>query len=556
MKGFRQPGGGIQVERDFERALELHASGRTEEADRVLAGILKKSPWHFGSLHTLGVIRLQQSRFEEALGLFRKAVTSNPGSVGTHISLGNTLQALGRHEEAVERYQRALALRPQDAYARNNLGNSYLALRRLEEAAGCYRQAVARQPALDAAYGNLGNTLLELNRPEEALAAYETAIALNPRVPASHSNLGRALLALNRDEDAIAAYQAALAIDPQMAGVHSNLGRALVALNWHEEAVLRFSRARELDPEDPQYPLNLALARLALGEYAAGWPDYEARWRSPRYPSPRSDPQPRWDGGAEIAGKTVFLYFEQGLGDTIQFARYVPLLAERGARVILEAPKGLLRLFRSLEGVAELLAPGDTPPDFDFHAPLLSLPLAFQTTLHTIPGRVPYLNAPAIRTKASIGLCWAGNPGNSNDQNRSVPLRELIPLLEVPGVRFLSLQKVLRDGDEALLREYNNVDIDSDRKGADFADTAALIAGLDLVITVDTSVAHLAGALGKPVWVLLPFSAHWAWLREREDSPWYPTATLLRQSRPGDWRRPAERAAQALRALPQIRRVA
>jgi len=546
MKGFRQSSGSVQAERDFERALELHTSGRTEEADRVLTGILKRSPWHFGSLHTLGVIRLQQSRLEEALTLFRKTITGNPGSAGAHISLGNTLQALGRHEEAVERYQRALALRPHDAHGQNNLGNSYLALRRLEEAAECFRQAVARQPGLDAAHGNLGNALLELDRPEEALRAYEAAIALNPRVAGTHSNLGRSLAALDRHEEAIAAYEAALALDPGLAGVHSNLGRTLVALNRHEEGLLRFSRASELDPEDAQYPLNLGLTRLALGEYAAGWPDYEARWRSPRYPQPRTYSHPRWDGSADVAGKTIFLYFEQGLGDTIQFVRYAPLLAERGARVVLEVPQGLLRLFRSLEGVAELIGPGDTPPDFDFHAPLLSLPLAFQTTIEDITSKVPYLRANAVRTNASVGLCWAGNPGNSNDRNRSISLRELIPVLEVPGVQFLSLQKVLREGDEAILRKYPNVDVETDRKGVDFADTAALIAGLDLVITVDTAIAHLAGALGKPVWVLLPFSTHWAWLRAREDSPWYPTATLLRQPCHGDWRPAVERAAQVL----------
>lgn len=546
MKGFRQPAGAAQAELDFERAIELQVSGRLKQADALLTAILKKSPWHFGSLHTLGVIRLQQSRLEEALTLFGKAVTSNPGSAGAHISLGNTLQALGRHEEAIERYQRALALRPLDAHAQNNLGNSYLALRRLEEAAECFRQAVARQPALDAAHGNLGTALLELNRPEEALAAYEAAIALNPRVAGTHSNLGRTLAALSRHEEAVAAYEAALALEPGLAGIHSNLGRTLVALNRHEEALLRFSRARELDPADPQYPLNLGITQLARGQFTAGWPDYEARWHSPRYPSPRTYRQPRWDGSAEVAGKTIFLHFEQGLGDTIQFARYVPLLTERGARVVLEVPKGLLRLFRSLEGVAELLGPGDPPPDFDFHAPLLSLPLAFQTTIENIPARVPYLSAPAVETEASVGLCWAGNPGNSNDHNRSIPLRELIPLLGVPGLRFLSLQRMLRDGEEAILRAYANVDIDTDRKGIDFADTAALIAGLDLVITVDTAVAHLAGALGKPVWVLLPFSAHWAWLRDREDSPWYPTATLFRQRRPGEWSGVVERVAHAL----------
>jgi hypothetical protein len=324
------------------------------------------------------------------------------------------------------------------------------------------------------------------------------------------------------------------------------LGRALAALNRQEEAIGRFARALEFDPSLAQARLNMAMARLALGEYAAGWPDYEARWRSVNYPAPRGYSQPLWDGRADLAGKTILLYFEQGLGDTIQFARYVPLLAQRGARVVLETPKPLARLFRSLPGVASLPCAGDPPPDFDFHAPLLSLPLAFQTTVDSIPASVPYLHAEPVKTEASIGLCWAGNPSNPNDWNRSIPLADLVPLLEVPGGRFLSLQKILRKGDEEILAGRANVDVESDRRGADFADTAALVTALDLVITVDTAVAHLAGALGRPVWVLLPFSAHWAWLRERQDSPWYPTVRLFRQPCPGDWRSVINLASEAL----------
>jgi tetratricopeptide (TPR) repeat protein len=516
MKGFRKPAGGSgQVEQEFQRALDLHAAGRRKEAEGLLTGVLKKSQWHVGSLHTLGIIRLQEGRLEEALALFRKAVTINPGSAAAQTGVGNALQALGRHEEAIERYRRALTGRPQDGYAYNNLGNSYSALGRLEEAADCFRQAVARQPELAAAHGNLGNALLALNRLEEAVASYEAALALNP----------------------------------MLGGFHSNLGRTLVVLNRHEEAISRFLRARELDPEEPQYPLNLALARLALGDYASGWLDYEARWRSPSYSKPRNYPQPLWDGRADIAGKTIFLYFEQGLGDTIQFARYVPLVAQLGAKVILEVPKSLLRLFRSLDGPDALVTASDPPPDFDCHAPLLSLPLAFQTTLESVPAAVPYLHAAPVPAGCSTGICWAGNPSNSNDRNRSLPLCELIPLLDVPGVRFLSLQKVLRDGDQKILAQRENVDLETDRKGEDFADTAALVAGLDLVITVDTAVAHLAGALGRQVWVLLPFSAHWAWLRERDDSPWYPTARLFRQPEPGSWTDVVSRAAEALASI-------
>ena len=398
-----------------------------------------------------------------------------------------------------------MALRRDYPEAHSNLGNSFRAMGRNEEAAGCYRDAIALRPDYQAAHSNLGTVLTALRKPEEAVASFEHALALNPSFGPAHSNLGNALMAMNR----------------------------------HAEAVQSFARAREIDPGFEQARHNHALASLALGDYASAWPDFEARSES----SPRFR-QPRWDGRADIAEKTILLHFEQGLGDTIQFARYAPLVAERGARVIFEVQKPLLRLFGSLPGPEKVIAQGDDLPESDFYIPLLSLPLAFGTTLASIPSRVPYLHAPAVAKPSitgpssigpRIGLCWAGNPAYPNDHNRSIPLSALQPLLDVPGARFVSLQKKFRSGDEEILAGRDNVDVRSDRNGKDFADTAALVAGFDLVITVDTAVAHLAGALGRPVWVLLPFSAHWTWLREREDSPWYPTARLFRQPRIGDW---------------------
>lgn len=501
LKGFRQPPRSAGVEGDFDAAFELQSSGRLAEAERLFSRVLKKAPAHFGALYYLGAIRHQQGRPEEALVFLRRAIACNPASAETCNALGNALQALRRHDEAIERFRRALAIEPKFAYALNNLGNSWMALGCNEEAAECFRRAVALLPNFDVAHSNLGNAMMSLGHPEDAVACYEAALSTNPG----------------------------------LAGVHNNLGKALVGSNRHPEAVVRFARASELDPSLAQAQLNMALARLSLGEYAAAWPDYEARWRSPNYPGPRDYSQPRWDGRADLAGKTILLYFEQGLGDTIQFARYVPLVAQLGARVILEAPKPLLRLFSTLAGAAEIVAPGDAPSHFDFHVPLLSLPLAFRTTLESIPATIPYLHASPARTGCSIGLCWAGNPDNPTDCDRSIPLRTIRPLLNMPGVRFLSLQKVLRPGDEEVLAGLTNVETERIQECADFADTAALVAGLDLVIAVDTSLAHLAGALGCPVWVLLKYSAHWAWLCDREDSPWYPGARLFRQACPGDW---------------------
>ena len=530
MKGFRQPPGGLQqAERDFRRAFELQSAGRETEAEVIFVQILRKCPSHFGSLYSLGILRFQQGRPGESLVFFRKAIAGNPGSHDAHHAFGNALQALARHEEAIQRYQCALALRHHNPHVYNNLGNSYQALGRMQEAEASFRQAIALAPHLDVTHNNLGNVLLELGQPYEALAAYEAALALNPGLGA----------------------------------LHANLGKSLVALNRHEEAVDSFVHALELD-DVPQSRLNLALTRLALGDYPAGWRDYEARWNAPHYSKPRAYPQPLWNGRAELSAKTILLYFEQGLGDTIQFARYVPLVAQTGARVMLQVQKPLLKLFGSLAGPSVLLPEGDPLPDFDFHAPLLSLPLAFQTTLENIPAKVPYLHAAPVvpsrvpSTSPSIGLCWAGSPDNPTDRDRSIPLSTIAPLLEIAGVHFVSLQKVLRPGDEEILARYGNVDVDSIRNVTDFADTAALVAGLDLLIAVDTSMAHLAGALARPVWVLLKYSAHWAWLREREDSPWYPTARLFRQPQPGDWQTVIAKVRDALHAsisqprLPQL----
>ncbi len=512
MKGFRQPPrGNLELEHTFRHAVELHMAGRIPEAGDLFASILKKSPAHVGSLQRLATIRRQQGRLEEALVLLKKAIQHNPRSADVHNSLGNALQALARHEEAVISYRRALVLRRDYPEAYSNLGNSLRALGRHEEAAKCYREAVALRPEYGAAHNNLGSVLVALRRPEEAIASFQTALTLDPGSGAAHSNLGNALMELNR----------------------------------HAEAVPAFARARDIDPGLREPRFNQALATLALGDYAAGWPDFEARRHASELDSKPRFPQPRWDGRADITGRTILLQCEQGLGDTIQFARYAPLVAQRGARVIFEVQKPLFRLFGSLAGLEKVIAQGDDPPAFDFHIPLLSLALAFGTTLESIPSQVPYLHASGV-ANASVGLCWAGNSNYSNDHNRSVPLSVLQPLVDLDGARFVSLQKNFRSGDEEFLAKRKHVDTYSDRSGKDFADTATLVAGLDLVITVDTAVAHLAGALGRPVWILLPFSAHWAWLRGREDSPWYPTARLFRQSRSGDWDSVVSRVAGAL----------
>jgi tetratricopeptide (TPR) repeat protein len=363
---------------------------------------------------------------------------------------------------------------------------------------------------------------------------------------------------LNLLEDAIASYSAALSLDPTINLCNSNLALSLVALNRHEEALPYFQRAREVEPDAPQPVFNESLARLAMGDFAHGWTDYEARLRVPELKiNPYDFSQPRWDGRESLAGKTILLHGEQGLGDTILFARFVEPVVQTGARVILAMQKPLVRLMRSIPGVAQVITHGDPLPDFDFHAPVGSLPLVFQTTLETLPARTSYLQAPtesdtiaglnlSADPRPTVGVCWAGNPNYPNDQNRSIPLPIFRRLFQVPGIHFISLQQNLRPGDGEILARLDNIDLTSDRKGSDLADTAALMSRLDLVITVDTVIAHLAGALRRPVWIPLTVRSYWAWLRHRTDSPLYPSARLFRQAEIGDWKPVMDSIAAAL----------
>jgi tetratricopeptide (TPR) repeat protein len=542
----------------FAEALAFHRDGRLEEAASRYEAALGEAPKHFEALHFLGLVRIRQGRHDEAQKLLRKALNQNPGSAEVNNSLGFTLAAQGRHDEATARYDKALALKPDFPQARNNLGIALADLGRHEAAMAEYRQAIALEPGYAEALANLGVSLAALGRPAEAIPNFEAALARRPGFAEAALNLGNAQFALGAFADAIASYERAIAAAPGSARAYNNLGRALEALNRHEEAILCYAKAAALAPDYAGAQWNLALAHLALGDFAEGWPRYEWRWRNGDL-TPRGFARPLWRG-EDIGGRTILVHAEQGLGDTLHFVRYLPLLARRGARVLLEAPLPLLPLLAGLDGLTGLFAAREELPDFDCHVPLLSLPGAFTTTLDTLPRQVPYLAPPADRVARwravlaplaalRIGIAWAGSATNSNDRNRSLPLDRLRPLLELPGIGFVSLQKELRPGDADLLASSPGLLALGDRL-EDFADTAAVASLLDLVIAVDTSVAHLAGALGRPVWIMLPFAAEWRWLRQREDSPWYPTARLFRQDAPGDWAGLVARLVAAVRALP------
>jgi len=497
------------------QAVSAFEEGQLGKAERLCAAILEYSSDHFDTLHLLGYIHLQRGRHIEAIGLLAKAVKANAGSVDAASNLGLALHNAGRFEEAIAQYRNALALSPRHPEISYNLGNAYLARDRIIEALACYDETLANNPSHVGARVNRGNTLLRFNRPAEALDSYEQALALMPDHPQILTNRGHALRRLDRPEGALASLATAI----------------------------------KKSPDFPEAHFELALAHLTLGDFNAGWKAYEWRWKTNAFADKRrSFRQPQWQGHVPLSGKTILLHAEQGFGDTLQFLRYAPLLASRGARVICEVQPELVSLLVQLDGV-EIVAKGSALPSFDLHCPFLSLPFAFGTELATIPAQVPYLAAPEARAarwrdrfgeeglgegRPRVGFVWSGSPAHKNDANRSIPLAQFSPLFANPPFACFSLQREMRDADREALQHLPRL-VDLGPELADFTETAAVISLLDLVVSVDTSVAHLAGALGKPVVILLPHAADFRWLRERSDTPWYPTAKLLRQPAFGDW---------------------
>jgi len=429
----------------------------------------------------------------------------------------------------------ALVARAVDAHRRGEL----------DAAERDYRAALDAAPEHPYALHYLGVVDYQRGRPADALPRLTAAVARMPAEPEFHNNLGLVLAALDRHDEAIAAHRRALALKPDHAGAWTNLGLALTAANELDDAIGAFDRALELAPTLTEARFNRALALLAAGRFPEGFRDYEARLSVPAFADPAWSPTvPRWDG-SEPRGRTILLVAEQGLGDAIQFVRLATVLAARGARVIVQAPRALAALLRTVEGVASVVAPGDPLPPHDAWLPLLSLAGTLGIDATSIPAHVPYLTADASRRREiaatlsaqgsafRAGLAWAGNPRNTNDRRRSAPLAALAPLLSMPGVAWIALAK--DDGEDqvrAVPEASRLVVLDARRE---FDGTAALVAELDLVVTVDTSIAHLAGALARPTFVLLPFHADWRWRTGRADSDWYPTVRLFRQPAPGDW---------------------
>jgi Tetratricopeptide repeat len=407
---------------------------------------------------------------------------------------------------------------------------------------------------------NRGLALAAVGRHQEAVADFEAALAMSPANPAAHYNRGVSLFSLGRYADAVAAYDRALSIASEHVKALNNRGLALQALNRHHDALASYARALELRKDYADAHFHQALALLTIGEFRRGFEKYEWRWRRTGMPAHgRGYGRPLWLGEYPLQGRTILLHAEQGLGDTIQFARYVPLLARAGGKVVLEVQPELKALVGQIAGAAAVVARGEPLPAFDVHCPLGSLPLALKTEPATIPAEGPYLRADDVHIvkwrvrlealgRPRVAVAWSGNAQHMNDRNRSIPLSGLAPLWSVGSVHFVSVQRELRDGDaELLAREPHVTQIGTELD--DFADTAAVAALLDLVITVDTSVAHLAGAMGRPVWILVPFSPDWRWTLSGETSRWYPTARLFRQPSLGDWTSVIERLRSELQGF-------
>jgi len=468
-------------------------------------------------------------------------------------------QAGNQKLEAAREYLQALRLHPGFFEAAFNLGVLFQEMGQPDQAIGCYRHALQWKPDLAPAWGNLGVALRDTDHGQEAVDSFRQALRVQPGESGVLNNLGNALLAQQEYAEAIACFRDGLRAAPANPGIHLNLGNALRASGHVAEAIQSLRQALELRPDFAEAHWDLAFALLLQGDFTQGFQEYEWRWRLPDFPR-RRFASPLWLG-EDVAGRTLLVHTEQGAGDNLQFVRFVGALAERGARVWLECQPSLAALFESAPGAPRIIPRGYSLPEVDWHLPLLSLPQRLGITSDTIPARTPYLQPPANRrlvlprprdpqdAHLKVGLVWRGNPQHPNDRQRSIPLTSLTPLFGVPGVALYNLQ-VAPTPQFAGEANSQPALIPFDGLLRDFADTASVVAQLDLVISADTSTAHLAGALGRPAWVLLPFAPDWRWLLEREDTPWYPTLRLFRQSAPGDWSAVIQRVHDALLGWP------
>lgn len=544
----------IKIKPDFAQAynnlgvvlsdLNLYAQALDSH---VLA--LKFKPDYVDAWYNQGNVLLKLRRYEEAVNSYEHALKLKPGHVEAINNIGIALSYSGQYQRALEKYDRILEIMPDHCDARFNRGNALLKLMRYQEAIVDYCKVLELNPNHVEAMNNIGIALYELGQYGQAVDRHNLALKIKQDHIDAWYNRGNALLKLRRYDDAIDSYKQVLKINSVHADSFNNIGIGLHALGRLDKALQYYNQALDIQSDHAGAQFNSSICYLQLGNFIEGWKRYEWRWKNNNIKDkPRCYPQPLWLGNECLQGKSILLYGEQGLGDFLQFCRYVKLIADQGGKVILEVRAPLFRLLTCLEGVSKLIVEGDTLPVFDFHCPLMSLPLAFKTDLASIPKNVPYLFAEDERRLywqerlhgrgLKVGINWQGNPKAEIDEGRSFALNYFNRLAQIPDIRLISLQK--NEGTEQLKSMPEGMDVlvlgDNFDVGQDaFCDSAAVIKNLDLVVTSDTAIAHLAGALGSPVWLLLKQVPDWRWMLYGEDSPWYPTMRIFRQKKRDDW---------------------
>jgi tetratricopeptide (TPR) repeat protein len=564
--------------------------GNLDEAIHSYLRAVELRPDYAEAHNSLGNALQEVGKIADAVVNYRRAISLNRNYTAAFHNLGTALLAQENLDEAISCLNRAIELKPDLAESYNSLGNIMLSRDQVTEAIGYFHHTLALKPDFPDAHNNLGTAYRTLGKIDDAVHCFHRALELKPNYAEAHNNLGYAFLTQGKLDEATKSLRRALKLKPDYADAHNNLGNALAAQGRLDEAIVSYLRVLELEPDHADAHFNQSLALLKRGDFAAGWQQYEWRWMTGQLVE-RKFTQPLWDG-QELEGRTVLLHAEQGFGDTFQFVRYAEIVKKQDpdATVVLECQRPLERLLARCKGVDRIVAQGDDLPPFEVHAPLLSLPGIFKTRVETIPANVPYLFAneelvrkwgerlgdvvgdagkstadqrfgPGEKSTAGrrpaprdgdqvwsrlVGVNWQGRAGQGEFKRRDIPLEHFVALGEIPGVRLISLQKGADQRDFAKTGIVALGD-DWDTAAGPFMDTAAIMKNLDLVITSDTSVPHLAGALGVPVWVALPFVPDWRWLLDRSDSPWHPTMRLFRQKRAGDWSEVFEELARALR---------
>jgi tetratricopeptide (TPR) repeat protein len=570
-------------------ATQLHQAGQLDQAEASYRQILARDPKHADALHLLGVIQIQRGQHAAAIDLIRQAIALRPNSPGYYSNLGWALTHSGRLNDALACYQKLVALQPTNAAAFDSLSRLLLNFGQIDEAIAASSAAVRLRPDIAQHYFHLANGYVHKNRydlaviadreatrlepanpkylhdlavalaesghREESIGLFDKTIELNPGFVWAYSSKGITLARLGRREEAMECMRRALEIDPNAPAGYNNFGSVLQEEGRWDEACEQFRKAVSLDPNSATARWNLARVLLILGHIKEGWAEFDSRLQLPHLNLKRNFTEPQWDG-SDPTGKTILLHAEGGHGDALNFIRLVPQIARRGAKLILECQPSLVPLLERMPELDRVIARGQPLPPFDWQIPLQSLPHVLGLTLENIPNQVPYLSAPPDRvekwkqrlakeTKVRVGLVWSGSVYAGGD-SRTRTIDVFAPLAEVPGFKFFSLQK----GKDSTQPPPPGMDwADYTAELHDFADTAALVQNLDLVVTIDTSVAHLAGALAKLVWVLIPFQSDFRWLLDRTDTPWYPTMRLFRQTKVGDWDTPIHELVTALRGF-------